>query len=126
MARCFPSQLSGGERQRVAIARALAAGPELLICDELPSALDVSVQAAIMELIVGLRRTMRLSVLFVTHNLPLVRAAADRVAVMAAGRIVECAPAADIFARPQHSYTEALLSHVPGFEQPVFEGEDAP
>lgn len=117
MATRFPAQLSGGERQRVAVARALAAGPDLLVCDEVTSALDVSVQAAVMELLVGLRQSSRLAMLFVTHNLPLVRVVADRVAVMQNGRIVESGTTPDIFDAPQHDYTRALLANVAPFAQ---------
>jgi peptide/nickel transport system ATP-binding protein len=110
----YPDQLSGGERQRVAIARALAAEPDLLVCDEITSALDVSVQAAIMELLAGLRGSTGLSLLFVTHNLALIRTIADRVAVMSAGRIVEIGATEAIFGTPQADYTRELLTNTPG------------
>jgi peptide/nickel transport system ATP-binding protein len=115
MAIRYPDQLSGGERQRVAVARALAAEPELLVCDEITSALDVSVQAAIMELLVELRREMGLAMLFVTHNLPLIRTVADRVAVMSAGRIVELGDTDAVFTAPRAEYTRDLLANTPQF-----------
>jgi len=115
MAQRYPDQLSGGERQRVAVARALAAEPLLLVCDEITSALDVSVQAAIMELLVGLRQDTGLSMLYVTHNLPLVRGVSDRVAVMHGGRIVEVGPTAEVFDAPHAGYTRELMANTPGF-----------
>jgi peptide/nickel transport system ATP-binding protein len=115
MAIRYPDQLSGGERQRVAVARALAAEPELLVCDEITSALDVSVQAAIIEQLITLRREMGLAMLFVTHNLPLIRTIADRVAVMSAGLVVELGNTAAVFEAPQAEYTRELLANTPEF-----------
>lgn len=109
----YPDQLSGGERQRVAIARALVAEPSLLVCDEVTSSLDVSVQAAIVELLDRLRREMGLGILFVTHNLALIRAIAQTVAVMHDGRIVETGPVEQVLATPHADYTQALLSNTP-------------
>ena len=109
----FPDQLSGGERQRVAIARALVSRPEMLICDEVTSALDVLVQAAIVDLLADLRRDLGLSMVFVTHNLPLVRSIADRVVVLADGRVVEYGPTASVLGDPQEEYTKRLLADTP-------------
>ena len=115
----FPDRLSGGERQRVAIARALAARPSVLICDEVTSALDVSVQAAIVDLLAQLRVDMELSLLFITHNLALIRTVADRVAVMHDGAIVEEGQTGDIFGAPADAYTRALLANTPGVDMTV-------
>ena len=109
----YPDQLSGGERQRVAIARGLAAEPTVLICDEVTSWLDVSVQAAIIELLAGLQRDMGLSMLFVTHNLALVRSISQEVAVMNEGRIVEYGVVDAVLDDPQADYTKKLLSDTP-------------
>jgi peptide/nickel transport system ATP-binding protein len=114
--RRYPDQLSGGERQRVAIARALISSPSILVCDEVTSALDVSVQAAIVELLGSLQRDLGLSMLFVTHNLPLVRTIAQRVAVLSEGTIVEYGETAQVLAEPQQSYTRQLLADTPSLE----------
>ncbi|MFA9231023.1 MAG: ABC transporter ATP-binding protein [Microgenomates group bacterium] len=106
----YPHQLSGGQRQRVMIAMALANGPELLIADEPTTALDVTIQAQILDLLADLKRTENLSMLFITHDLGIVRRIADRVCVMKDGEIVEQGPTAEIFANPQHAYTQTLLS----------------
>jgi len=112
----YPDQLSGGERQRVAIARALISSPSILICDEVTSALDVSVQAAIVELLGQLQRELGLSMVFVTHNLPLVRSIAQNVAVLSDGDIVEYGATADVLADPQQPYTRELITNTPSLE----------
>lgn len=109
----YPHQLSGGMRQRVMIAMALACNPRLLIADEPTTALDVTIQAQILELLNDLRKQRELAVLLITHDLGVVAEVADRVAVMYTGRIVEESPVAELFARPRHPYTEGLLRSVP-------------
>ncbi len=115
----YPHQLSGGQRQRVMIAMALANEPELLIADEPTTALDVTVQAQILELLAGLKARMGMSMLFITHDLGIVRKIADRVCVMTQGKIVETGPTEEIFANPQHEYTQHLLAAEPKGKPPA-------
>ncbi|MER9965605.1 ABC transporter ATP-binding protein [Mesorhizobium sp. M0060] len=115
----YPHQLSGGQRQRVMIAMALANEPELLIADEPTTALDVTVQAQILELLAGLKSRKNMSMLFITHDLGIVRKIADRVCVMTKGKIVETGPTKEIFANPQHAYTRHLLAAEPKGKPPA-------
>ena len=109
----YPHQFSGGQRSRIGIARALAVKPEFLVCDEAVAALDVSIQAQILNLFMQLRRDLGLTYLFISHDLGVVEHLSDRVVIMYLGRVVESAPTEEIFSRPNHPYTQALLKQVP-------------
>src|SRR3989475_10211690 len=125
LARRYPHEFSGGQRQRIGIARALAVDPTFIVCDEPISALDVSIQAQIINLLEDLQHEFRLTYLFIAHDLAAVRHLSDRIAVMYLGKVVETADRTDIYDRPQHPYTKALLSSIP-VPDPAVERERAP
>ncbi|HEX6141364.1 MAG TPA: oligopeptide/dipeptide ABC transporter ATP-binding protein [Geminicoccaceae bacterium] len=116
-ARRYPHQFSGGQRQRIGIARALAVRPEFLVCDEAVAALDVSIQAQVLNLFMDLRNDFDLTYLFISHDLGVVHHLADRVVIMYLGRVVESAPAEALFAAPNHPYTQGLLAEIPRIDQ---------
>jgi peptide/nickel transport system ATP-binding protein len=116
LGRRFPHQFSGGQRARIGIARALAVKPEFVVCDEAVAALDVSIQAQVINLFMRLREELNLTYLFISHDLGVVSHIADRIVIMYLGRVVETGPAAELFARPAHPYSQALLAEIPRLE----------
>ena len=116
LSRRFPHQFSGGQRARIGIARALAVKPNFLVCDEAVAALDVSIQAQVLNLFIALREELDLTYLFISHDLGVVRHLSDRVVIMYLGRVVETAPAEELFAQPNHPYTQGLLAEVPSLD----------
>jgi peptide/nickel transport system ATP-binding protein len=116
LARRFPHQFSGGQRSRIGIARALAVKPRFLVCDEAVAALDVSIQAQVLNLFIRLREEFGLTYLFISHDLGVVRHLSDRVVIMYLGRVVESAPSGEVFSHPNHPYTRALLAEIPRLE----------
>ncbi len=112
----FPNQFSGGQRQRISIARALASRPKILICDEPTSSLDVSIQAHILNLLKDLQDELDLTLLFISHDLPVIRQMCDRVAVMRKGEICEINTTENIFKKPKHAYTKELINLIPRIE----------